>query len=232
MKAMPDGADLAALKWAAFAVLDTECANAIKVGAKATVATEVAASLATFLRECSPKFPPISQRLTAKSTALRDAAREQGDALTLTTNHAIVLTFALILSGLALVVVGAFFALRSWVTSPLSALEGVMKRLSGGELDAGVSGLDRRDELGSMAKAVQVFKGAGLEKVRLENVAAETRKAAERERDRNHAEAERLRAMADAVVADVGKAVTALAGGDLTYRFRADVPAEVATSRA
>lgn len=228
IKAMPGDADLVSLKAASFAILGNDCARSISEGAAANTEATVAASQVTFLRECSPKFPPLSKRLSDKATALQVTARDKDNALIIETNHAIVLTFGIILGGLVLVGGCAIYAVRSWISAPMSALEGVMKRLAGGELDAVVSGADRRDELGAMAKAVQVFKEAGIEKGRLESVTADARRAAEEERARNQRQAENLRAMADAVVANVGRALKALADGDLTHRIHAEVPAEVA----
>jgi len=44
------------------------------------------------------------------------------------------------------------------VTRPTQALIAVTERLAAGDRSAGITGVDRRDELGTLAKAVQVFK--------------------------------------------------------------------------
>ena len=79
---------------------------------------------------------------------------------------------------------GGLFAIRGWVVSPIKALQGVMGRLSGGDLQAEVIGTERKDEIGGMARAVQVFKDAGIEKQRLEAETEAQRAAAEEERQR------------------------------------------------
>ena len=56
-----------------------------------------------------------------------------------------------------------------------------------GRHDVEVSGTDRGDELGHMAKAVLVFRDAAVEKERLEAESADAQKAAEVERQRNEA---------------------------------------------
>ncbi|MGT2478131.1 methyl-accepting chemotaxis protein [Methylobacterium oryzae CBMB20] len=50
------------------------------------------------------------------------------------------------------------------VTRPLAAITDTMTRLAAGELEAPVVGAGRRDEIGAMARAVQVFKEALLAK--------------------------------------------------------------------
>jgi len=56
---------------------------------------------------------------------------------------------------------GAWFVARS-ISRPLANLGESMRRLSEGDLDAPVLGVGRRDEIGAMAAAVQVFKDNAL----------------------------------------------------------------------
>jgi methyl-accepting chemotaxis protein len=58
------------------------------------------------------------------------------------------------------VLLGMLFS-RS-VTKPISRLTGTMERIAGGELDTEVVGSARSDELGAMARAVEVFRDNGL----------------------------------------------------------------------
>ncbi|UEM06029.1 methyl-accepting chemotaxis protein [Skermanella rosea] len=68
------------------------------------------------------------------------------------------------------------------VTAPLLALGDVMQRQAKGDLDTPVPGMDRRDEVGEMARSVEVFRANGLEMRRLaaERRQAEARAAEER----------------------------------------------------
>ncbi|WP_188912686.1 HAMP domain-containing protein, partial [Aureimonas endophytica] len=68
--------------------------------------------------------------------------------------------------GTAVAVVMGWLLTRG-VARPVVAITGVMRRLSSGDLGVEVPALGRRDEIGAMASAVQVFKEAGLEKRRL-----------------------------------------------------------------
>jgi methyl-accepting chemotaxis protein len=77
---------------------------------------------------------------------------------------------------LAVAVVLAFFLGRS-VSNPLILITAAMNRLSGGDNDAAIPGSERGDELGTMAKAVQIFKDNAIEKLRLEKAQMEVRAA-------------------------------------------------------
>ena len=76
----------------------------------------------------------------------------------------------LMISTISLMVVaalGLFFA-RS-ITKPIGRLTAVMGNLAGGNLDVEIEGAGRTDELGEMARAVEVFKQNGIERLRLES---------------------------------------------------------------
>lgn len=49
------------------------------------------------------------------------------------------------------------------VTRPLNAMEGAMSRLANGDLEVAVSGTERRDEVGSLARSLQVFKDNAIQ---------------------------------------------------------------------
>lgn len=51
----------------------------------------------------------------------------------------------------------SFFVTRS-VSRPLTALNGSMERLAGGDLDAAIAGTARRDEIGHIAQSVEAFR--------------------------------------------------------------------------
>ncbi len=72
------------------------------------------------------------------------------------------------------------------ITRPLGGITGAMGRLARGDLTIDVAGADRRDEIGELARALQVFKTNAQEVKRLE---------AEQEDAKRRAEAERKRAM-------------------------------------
>ena len=130
-----------------------------------------------------------------------------------------------VVSLLAAAAIAYFYVQRNLVRR-LVALQNTMQILANGQNDVVVPAVKDKDELGAMARAVLVFRDAAIEKERLEVEAAETRRAAEEERERNDtARAEAARQVAE-VVDGLGRGLERLAQGDLTYRVQDDWAAE------
>ena len=131
------------------------------------------------------------------------------------------LVWGLVIGGIAIIatVLGALmFVTRRLVGAPLNALSGVMGRLAGGDYDAEVQGAERGDEVGAMARAVQVFKTNGLEMRRLEGETAARRAETEEERRRNELAREQAAAELSAVVESLATGLGRLSDGDLRQR--------------
>jgi methyl-accepting chemotaxis protein len=99
------------------------------------------------------------------------------------------------------------------VVRPINAMTGTMGKLAGGDLTVEVAGAARKDELGAMAKAVQVFKEAGLENRRL----VEEQKRQEEEQKRQM-EAQRVKLETD-LSNELGTLVNAAVVGDFSKRI-------------
>ncbi len=80
-----------------------------------------------------------------------------------------------ILLGITAGAVIAFFLGRA-ITQPLKRLASTMQKLSRGELEVSVADQNRKDEIGSMAVAVQVFKANMIEAERLRSEQADSEK--------------------------------------------------------
>lgn len=93
-------------------------------------------------------------------------------------------SLAIILAGVALVL-GLVFAIASAIslTRPLARLQVRMHGLANGDLRSEIVGQKRRDEIGSMAKALEVFRQNAIQVSALgeEKAAAEARMAGERQ---------------------------------------------------
>ena len=124
-----------------------------------------------FAEQCGPQFRVLNGNIQPIIDRIRKADLSTAAALETTTSNAIATTFDLILGGLVLVMLGGFFAVRAWVVKPIDGLQRTMGELAGGALQARVSGTERKDEIGGMARAVQVFKDAGLKKRQMEEEA-------------------------------------------------------------
>ncbi|MBM3606009.1 MAG: methyl-accepting chemotaxis protein [Alphaproteobacteria bacterium] len=124
-----------------------------------------------------------------------------------TRNDAVLAALVLLAVTLLLVWFGAQF-----VSRPIETMTHAMKRLAAGDLDTQIPHADRRDEIGAMAAAVQVFRDSAAEARRLEAEAAENR--AERE-----AAARQEAARQSRVVTEIGKGLEKLAAGDMTHQI-------------
>ncbi len=72
-------------------------------------------------------------------------------------------------AGVVLLLVGGIAVqLTRRLTRPLAMLAADVRRLGAGELEAELSGRDRKDEIGDLARAVDVFRAAAIERLRLE----------------------------------------------------------------
>ncbi|NJM33410.1 MAG: HAMP domain-containing protein [Rhodomicrobium sp.] len=80
----------------------------------------------------------------------------------------------IVLAVLSIVVAGGLIMARS-ITKPISGLTRVMSELADGHFDVEVDGTDRKDEVGAMARAVNVFRTNSIERVQLEAAAKQTR---------------------------------------------------------
>ncbi|NVD37602.1 HAMP domain-containing protein [Ensifer sp. HO-A22] len=106
--------------------------------------------------------------------------------------------------GLAVGIGTAFYIGTNHLSRPILDLTGKMKLLAGGDLSADVPFADRKDEIGEMAAAVQIFKQNGLAV-----------------RDLNAQEAALREKSAD-LQTSIGVVVSAAAAGDFTKRIGKD----------
>jgi len=110
--------------------------------------------------------------------ALADAEATRADiqALTASTTR-----FLFILSGLALVVgIGLALVSARSLTAPLGRIETAMGELASGHFDLDIPDRDRGDEIGSMARTLDVFRENAVERQRLTSASEEEQIARER----------------------------------------------------
>jgi len=95
------------------------------------------------------------------------------------------------------------------ITKPIHATEASMRALAAGDLNVEITGLGRRDEIGSMARAVEVFKTNAADKARLEHENEENQRRAEEQRKAAlHAVAENFEKSVSGLVDSVAKSAT------------------------
>jgi len=112
------------------------------------------------------------------------------------------------------VIVGLFFSRT--ITGNISNLTATMRGLAEGDLDVEVRGSDREDELGEMARAVEVFRENGIKVLQMtdEEKEASQRRNVER------------RQMMEELQNAFGAVVDAAVDGDFSQRVQAEFPDE------
>lgn len=121
----------------------------------------------------------------------------------------------------------AIFTSSRYLTTPVVRLRDRMIALAEGQTEADVPGVRRRDELGSMAKAVSVFRDNEVERERFTRENELARQAADAERSNRDAIDVANAEATKHAVATLGAALKRLADGDLLGQietpFRADL---------
>jgi len=125
------------------------------------------------------------------------------------------------------VVAGMMWVVSFRVSNPLHQLSGAMRKLAGGDFDVVLPGLDRKDEIGAMANAVEEFKVVSAEKAHSETEEVVRRQQAEAEvqakaaaEQRKAAEAQTLAAQEQAkIVRLLAEGLVKMSEGELGHRL-------------
>jgi methyl-accepting chemotaxis protein len=152
-------------------------------------------------------YAEITARYTAHRAIIDDIVKQTNDQNAATEVAATerVSTFTLVLWGVSAVVfliIGAgLFGVAFGVIRPIAEMTKVMKGLAGGDLTVTVPALSRDDEVGAMARAVQVFRENALRVQSMESEQASLKLKAEGERKAA------MQAMADGFDSAIGKII-------------------------
>jgi methyl-accepting chemotaxis protein len=135
----------------------------------------------------------------------RKLLTDDADSLASNTQMLNVIEWILLVVGIVIAIIVTFFTARSLV-NPINDMISAMATLAGGDSTVDIPALERRDEIGEMAQAVQVFKENAIEMERM----VEKQKAAEQmaEEDKKRA----MNKMADDFESSIKGIVDAVAG--------------------
>jgi methyl-accepting chemotaxis protein len=118
-------------------------------------------------------------------------------------------TASVVIAVLMLISIGIAWLITRSVVKPLSSLKDRMASLSEGQLDAPVTHADRTDEIGEMARTVQVFRDAMMETNRLRQQQAENE---QHQAERRKADMNRLANQFESEVGQIINLVSTAAG--------------------
>jgi methyl-accepting chemotaxis protein len=220
------------VKAAALNLFDNRCASAISMAESAVTPSDLLAAQGEYLSHCGLAVVTVSDAIDAEVQSIAAASHEEGMALKHATRRVILITFGVIIGGLTLLGLIGFFRARAWITKPLNRQLATMARLSDGDYAAEIHDVDRRDEVGAIARVVGVFRTNGQEKLRLEAETAAQRARAEEARAFQEAQQAAAARQSAQVVASLATGLEKLSSGDLLFRLSTPFSSEYESLRA
>ncbi|HUH49190.1 MAG TPA: methyl-accepting chemotaxis protein [Mycoplana sp.] len=140
-------------------------------------------------------------------------------------------TFMMVIGGLIVlgaVMAGLWVAVRRYVQKPLAGLVGDVEKLSHGNYADPVSGQERSDETGTVAKALEEFRHQLADAKRHEAEAESHRQMSETERNRSETERQAASTVQRDIVSRLADGLSRLSAGELSYRLGGEFPGEYA----
>jgi methyl-accepting chemotaxis protein len=180
LKDLPEKAAVISPVIAAFQKAVVACDPVIKFASTTTAVEDNLKAAVRLKAECVPPIEAMITGHTAMVDSLLAEAQTASDQMTVEANSAIHLLYITAAVGLL-----AGLAIALWIgikglARPIADLKIVMEAFARNELKAAVPGIERRDEVGDMARTVEVFKTNAIEVERLKaGLEATEKRAAE-----------------------------------------------------
>ena len=112
--------------------------------------------------------------------------------------------------------IGLAWIVGNGIAGPIARMTASMRTLAGGDTSVEIPGTERKDEIGEMAGAVQVFKDNAIEKTKLEEQQAQKDKDAEEKKRRDMAQ------LADNFESSVNEVIESVASGSAEMQSTAE----------
>ncbi len=175
------------------------------------------------LRDATVELDERGAEFGTRLRAFTDHLREELDVRAAAISASNISTITISLGGIVLAIAAAFIAgllvATRGITQPIGRLQERMRGLAAGDVEEGIPGMDRGDEIGEMAQAVDVFLENARARIRLEQEAEANRSLSEKERQER--EAQRAKDAADVkfAVDNLAAALAKLSDGDVSHRI-------------
>ncbi|MBW4093195.1 MAG: HAMP domain-containing protein [Proteobacteria bacterium] len=187
------------------------CEPVLRFAASATSAEDNGKATARLKAECDPLIRAGEQAQLKLTDRLIAYAESKSNGLTQETYGTIWSIVLLIGSGLLATIAVALWIGVQGLSRPIGRLNAVMQAFARNDLAANTPGVGRGDEVGSMARTVEVFKVSMIEADRLRAEQAETAKRmADEQRKAMHGLADKFEASTGSIVANVTAQATEL----------------------
>lgn len=179
-----------------------------------------------------PAIEPISDLISKLVDLQIDEAQAQYQQSTASFATARLAMIVALVCG-ALAMVFALWTTLASVLRPLAGITGIMGRLAGGERGISVPGIERKDEIGLMAKAVEVFKqnAENIDRMEIEKKEADERAAIQRKADM-HKVADAFQVAVGSIINTVSSTSTQLEAAAGTLTKTADTTQHLSTAVA
>ncbi len=160
-----------------------------------------------------------SAAVTAQVERLEKNIAAEAAEMTTEANSTIVTSLVVVgvvfLTGIVL----TLFVASRGITTPIARLRERMASLAAGDTAAEIDGMDRKDEVGQMAMAVQVFRENAIERIRLEQETEANRSMSEKERIAREQQKAKEAADVKFAVDNLAAGLSKLSDGDVSYRI-------------
>ncbi|MCP3381076.1 methyl-accepting chemotaxis protein [Bradyrhizobium sp. CCGUVB4N] len=200
-----------------------EAEKASKLSESADKLRDAALKSRTAAENLQGKVRELADRLNARVEEKSKEAREQYESTS---------RFLIVLAGLGVVIGGVLgFVIGQYgIAKPIRMIVGVLQDLASGKYEVQIVGLDRKDEVGEVAKTAEVFRDNGLAKIRMEaeQKEAESRAAAQRRQDMLQL-ADQFESAVGEVIETVSSASTELEASATTLTSTAEHAQQLAT---
>ncbi len=165
------------------AILMQTCDKVIKDALSATDAAAIAQSADEMSKTCGPRLTELISKSKQFVDSLIDKSRSTSENIGKIADAATLYTYLVLFASLIVVMVIAVVVVITTLTTPLKGLVDAMAQMSRGDLSVDVQGAERKDEIGSVARTLEVFR-AGLQEASDLRVEAQAAEAANAEKMR------------------------------------------------
>lgn len=153
------GKGIVALKADFHKALDETCAEVVRIANQPPTMVSNAKASRLMMKQCEPAIRSVIQKMITLNDLIRGDAERESAAGREHTEMTIILTLSGILGATLVITLLAVFLVRTYVVKPIRGMIGVMGAMGEGNLDQDVTGTERRDEIGAIAKALAVLRG-------------------------------------------------------------------------
>lgn len=139
-------------------LLANECGRVIDFAVKAQSAEENQKAADMMGAQCAPNISDLTSRLTKLTEDIEKEVSRQSDEATVETNRVGMASLSGIALATIVVVIASVFIVKKGVVAPIMLIIGSMAEMGRGRLDNAVQGTARKDEVGAIAQALEVFR--------------------------------------------------------------------------